>query len=209
MGAAALLALAGASTATAQGACPAGFRSATSDSFGIPVCAAERVSDRALEHAAGVMNRLLDFDRNGTADSPPVLAELRDSGAFYAVFPNEPAVDRFFDRLHDSQHDTYEASVVVMEDEMDISGREGWDPTIEEALHVITQFGYAEAFPEAFGEFRGSAIADLMDAARGATTRGCRTAIRRGPSTPTTTEAVTTAARLPNSPSGPSPRCVV
>lgn len=167
MGTAALLALAGASTATAQGACPAGFRSATSDSFGIPVCATERVSDRALEHAAGVMNRLLDFDQNGTPDSPPVLAELRDSGAFYAVFPNERAVDRFFDRLDDSQHDSYEASVVVMEDEMDISGREGWDPTIEEALHVITQFGYAEAFPEAFGEFRGSAIADLMDAARG------------------------------------------
>ena len=81
-----LLALAGASTAAAKSACPAGFRSATGDS-GILVCATERVSNRALEHAVGVMNRLLDFDRNGTPDSLPVLAELHDSGAFYAVFP--------------------------------------------------------------------------------------------------------------------------
>ena len=45
-----------------------------------------------------------------------------------------------------------------MEDEMDISGREGWDPTIEEALHVITQFGYAEAFPEALASFAAAPL---------------------------------------------------
>ena len=50
---------------------------------------------------------------------------------------------------------------------MDINGRAGWDPTIEEALHLITRYGDAEVYPEAFGEFPGSAIAVLMDEARG------------------------------------------
>ena len=42
-----------------------------------------------------------------------------------------------------------------------------FDPTLEEALHLVTQFGYAETYPEDFGEYAGSQIADLMDIARG------------------------------------------
>lgn len=51
-----------------------------------------------------------------------------------------------------------DVATVVFEDEMDINGRAGWDPTIEEALHLITGYGYAEVYPEAFGEFPGSAL---------------------------------------------------
>ena len=38
---------------------------------------------------------------------------------------------------------------------------------VEEALHLATQFGYAEVYPDDFGERPGSTIADLMDVARG------------------------------------------
>ncbi|MAV48140.1 MAG: hypothetical protein CBC49_009055 [Alphaproteobacteria bacterium TMED89] len=154
-------------SALSQSTCPDKLRGNGVDTFGVPVCATDQVSNRALVHANKVMRSLLDYDQNGVPDSPVVLDEVLDSGAFFAVFPNERAADRLFDSLNDSQHETYDALVSVFEDEMDISGREGWDPTIEEALHLITQFGYAEVFPDIFGEFRGSAIADLMDEARG------------------------------------------
>ena len=34
-------------------------------------------------------------------------------------------------------------------------------------LHLVTQFGYARAFPAVSGEEPGTAIADAMDTARG------------------------------------------
>lgn len=155
-----------ASNALAQ-SCPSPFRSASIATFGVPVCALERVSDRALDHAATVMETLLDYDRDGKPDNPRVLETLVSSGSFYAVFRNEREIDRFFDGLDDHEHDRYETAITVMEDEMDITGRDGWDPTVEEALHLITQFGYAALYPSVFGEMKGSEIADLMDQARG------------------------------------------
>ena len=43
----------------------------------------------------------------------------------------------------------------------------GFDATLEEVLHMITQQGYANAYPSVFGEVKGSTIAGYMDAARG------------------------------------------
>ena len=42
-----------------------------------------------------------------------------------------------------------------------------YDGALEEILHPITQHGYANAYPEVFGEKRGSTLAKCMDAARG------------------------------------------
>ena len=42
-----------------------------------------------------------------------------------------------------------------------------YDGALEEILHPITQHGYANAYPEVFGEGRGSILAKCMDAARG------------------------------------------
>ena len=44
-----------------------------------------------------------------------------------------------------------------------------FDPTVEEALHLITQFGYAYAYiyTEDLGERYGSTLSNLTDVARG------------------------------------------
>ena len=44
---------------------------------------------------------------------------------------------------------------------------DGFDATLEEVLHLISQNGFAYAYPETFGEYSGSIIATYMDAARG------------------------------------------
>ena len=43
----------------------------------------------------------------------------------------------------------------------------GYDATLEEVLHLITQNGYAYAYPNVFGESKGTTIAGYMDTARG------------------------------------------
>ena len=42
-----------------------------------------------------------------------------------------------------------------------------FDATYEEVLHLVTQAGYAHAYPKVFGERHGTAIAKAMDRARG------------------------------------------
>ena len=43
----------------------------------------------------------------------------------------------------------------------------GFDATLEEVWHVISQHGYANAYPTIFGEKKGTTIANYMDIARG------------------------------------------
>jgi len=44
---------------------------------------------------------------------------------------------------------------------------DGFDATIEEVLHLISQNGFAYAYPEIFGEYKDTTIASYMDVARG------------------------------------------
>ena len=47
--------------------------------------------------------------------------------------------------------------LAVFTNEMNLSGS-GWDPTIEEGLHLITHMGYAHAYPDIFGQNKDSHI---------------------------------------------------
>ena len=43
----------------------------------------------------------------------------------------------------------------VFTKEMNLNSKD-WDPTIEEALHLITHMGYAQAYPNIFGQNKNS-----------------------------------------------------
>ena len=68
-----------------------------------------------------------------------------------------------FGYLNASKNDKF---TIVFEDEMIIQGNE-FDPTLEEALHLVTQFGFVSVYPLDFGEDKYSKIAEYMNIARG------------------------------------------
>lgn len=106
-----------------------------------------------------VMTAILDFDGDGAPDNAAVVGGLAAQQAAFVVVSSEPQA-RHFARLSGRANFT-----TVFDDEMVRRGPD-FDLTLEEALHLVTKFGYAETYPEDFGEYAGSWIADLMDIAR-------------------------------------------
>lgn len=166
-------------------------------SFGIEICAMPKVNDKYLSHAKKVMDKLIDYNDNGLVDNQKAIDEIIRTGSAFAIFRSEREVHKFEDVFYpeevmeemekitrqngldfDSDEDedkigalleqNFGTFLAVFTEEMNLSlGGKTWDPTIEEALHLITHMGYAQAYPNIFGQNKHSEIAKLMDKARG------------------------------------------
>lgn len=130
---------------------------------GLAVYGTEEVCDGDLLHVAHVLAQYLDNDEDGEADSSAVHGELFDRSAAMVVFgaPDDADATAFFDA------DLPEELAVqdLYADEIHPGGaaEELFDATLEETLHLVTTWGYAQAFPVTFAESPGSAIAAAMD----------------------------------------------
>ena len=166
-------------------------------SFGIEICAMPKVEDKFLNHAKKIMDKLVDYNNDGVVDNQKVIDKIISTGSVFAIFRSEREVYKFenvfypeevmeemdmitrqngLDFDSDEDEDKIEALLeqnfgtflAVFTEEMNLSSRgKTWDPTIEEALHLITHMGYAQAYPNVFGQNKHSEIAKLMDEARG------------------------------------------
>ena len=135
----------------------------TSDVFGIKIYATENIDNEKVLHAASILAEYLDNDEDGNADNQRIVNRLIDKKAWLLMAMNEEesrAAIRFpignfaFLELYDE-----EVSI--------INGNPRFDASLEEILHLITQHGYAEVYPNKFGENKNSEIAKAMDEARG------------------------------------------
>ena len=162
-------------------------------SFGVEICAMPKVNDKYLIHAKKVMDKLIDYNNDGIVDNQKAIDEIIRTGSAFAIFRSEREVSKFENVFYpeevmeqmedvikqngwdfDSDEDKiaallepkYGTFLAVFTEEMNLNSK-GWDPTIEEALHLITHMGYAQAYPHIFGQNKHSEIAKLMDEARG------------------------------------------
>ena len=135
----------------------------TTEVFGIKIYATENVANDKIFHAASVLAQYLDNDEDGVVDNQLVLNELVEKKVWLLMVENEseldaairiPPMGKPFQDLHDE-----EVSL--------INGSPRFDASLEEVLHLITQHGYAEVYPNIFGENKDSEIAKAMDMARG------------------------------------------
>ena len=135
----------------------------TTEVFGIKIYATENVANDKIFHAASVLAQYLDNDEDGVVDNQLVLNELVEKKVWLLMVENEseldaairiPPMGKPFQDLHDEE--------VTL-----INGSPRFDASLEEVLHLITQHGYAEVYPNIFGENKDSEIAKAMDMARG------------------------------------------
>ncbi len=131
--------------------------------FGIDIYAVPQVADAKLLHAANVMAQYLDNDEDGMIDNQLVVDKMLEKKAFMVMWNSENDLNEFpsgregQDLGNEETNPTYVSS--------GLSGR--FDASLEEVLHIITHAGYAEAYPNVFGERAGTTISDAMDKARG------------------------------------------
>ena len=142
------------------------------DVFGLRVLSTSSVSDAKVLHTANVLAEYLDNDENGTVDQPEVLTKLLGGStseiATLVLFASENEQESFandFEMLTSVLSRTQN----LFADEIFENGSQGddRDATLEEVLHLVTDLGWDEAFPEVWGERKGSSLADAMDLARG------------------------------------------
>ncbi len=162
-------------------------------SFGIEICAMPKVDDKYLKHAKKIMDKLVDYNGDGKVDNQKVIDKIIKTGSVFAVFRNsrdERNFGKYFypdevmeeikdimerngwdfqsdeDKITAVFEPKYGTFLSVFTKEMNLNST-NWDPTIEEVLHLITHMGYAQAYPNIFGQTKNSRIAKLMDEARG------------------------------------------
>lgn len=141
------------------------------DVFEVSIYASEEVPREKVLHAAGVMAQYLDNNEDGKPDNPAVVRELVSREAVLFMFPllDSRAEGEFIEGLEEYLDDG-ELAMQPLYGEESIPGgpaRGEFDPTLEEVLHLITNSGYAYAYPDTFGERPGTQIAEAMDVARG------------------------------------------
>ena len=137
------------------------------DVFGINIFATQAVSDNDIKHCAAVMAEYLDNDENGTIDNQLVVDEMVAQNASMVMFGSDGSADQstFFNSYNGNW-----ALQDLYGDETHPNGstqQNGFDATLEEVLHLITHVGYANVYPNVWGENVGTSLGNAMDIARG------------------------------------------
>ena len=143
--------------------------------FGVHIFASPITPENKLSHAASVLAQYLDNNEDGIPDNTRVLSHLVSRNVFIIMPGTEAEMERVEMGLIAEAGYRFGQDLYGEETKPDflvdgkINAPDGhyYDGALEEILHPITQHGYANAYPEVFGEVRGSTLANCMDAARG------------------------------------------
>ena len=135
----------------------------TTEIFGIKIYATNKVDNEKMLHAASILPEYLDNNEDGQVDNQKVVDKLIEKNVWLLLVKNESDQnDAERINLKNSNYQDLRDEDITL-----VNGSPRFDASLEEVLHLITQHGYAEVYPEVFGEKKGSKIADAMDIARG------------------------------------------
>ena len=143
--------------------------------FGVHIFASRTTPEDKLSHAAGVLAQYLDNNEDGVPDNTRVLSQLVSRNVFIIMPGTEAEMERLEMDPVDKAGYRYGQGLYgeetkpgfLVDGKINAPDGHYYDGALEEILHPITQHGYANAYPEVFGEVRGSILAKCMDAARG------------------------------------------
>jgi len=132
--------------------------------FGIDIYAVSTVEDEKLLHAANVMAQYLDNDEDGNVDDPNVLSAMQSARAFMVMWKSENDLERL-DPPDGREGQDLGNDETRPEWHRNKTGE--FDASLEEVWHIISHAGYANAYPDVFGEGAGTTLSNAMDLARG------------------------------------------
>ena len=140
--------------------------------FGVNIFATKDTPDSKVRHASNVLAQYLDNNADGTPDNPAVANAMTQVNASIIMVASEDDMESVFRRVPEGFHEMVDRGRLRVQDlygeETDPPKAEGrFDASLEEILHLITSVGYAQTYPDVFGEEPGSTIAGYMDNARG------------------------------------------
>ena len=143
--------------------------------FGVHIFASQTTAKDKLSHAAGILAQYLDNDEDGVPDNTLVLSQLVSRNVFIIMPGTEAEMEQLeMDLIAEAGYrfgqDLYGEETkpdFLVDGKINAPDGHYYDGALEEILHPITQHGYANAYPEVFGEERESTLAKCMDTARG------------------------------------------
>ena len=130
--------------------------------FGLYIYATNTTADNKLLHAASILAEYIDNDEDGKPDNPKIMeALLKGKGAIVMAKTEEEA--RSLRRVKRPR-----GQGLYDEETIPNARAEGrFDASLEEVLHMVSDVGWAGAYPTVFGRVPGTKIAEAMDRARG------------------------------------------
>ncbi len=143
------------------------------DVFGIQIFASKHVSTNDFNHAQAVLAEYLDNDENGIVDNKAVVESLVSNDSALIMFQDQDSAEDFHRKskewIEDLDLNVYELYGDETHPHGSSSNR-GFDASLEEILHLITEQGYARVYPNIFGMENGdkkSLLQKAMDRSRG------------------------------------------
>ncbi|WP_269611906.1 DUF4214 domain-containing protein [Prochlorococcus marinus] len=133
--------------------------------FGVKIYATSTTLDSDIQHAASVMAEYLDNNGDGKVDDSAVINAMVQNKATLVMFKDEAEQESSnLSALEGSELNFQNLWGAETIPNGAASGQ--FDASLEEVLHLITDYGYVKAYPAAFG-LSSSLLTEAMDVARG------------------------------------------
>lgn len=128
--------------------------------FGIDFYATADTPDDKIIHAVNVLAKRLDSDEDGVPDNQKIVDAMIAKKATMVAAMNSRDL-----RQYDNPYPNWQN--VSTENVRPLGEGGKYDEAIEEVLHLITDYGWENAYPEGFARRRGTRLAEASETARG------------------------------------------
>jgi len=140
--------------------------------FGVHCAATNSVPRAKFLHMVQVLAQYLDNDEDLVPDDPRVIQAMKGNlggkPALMLLFQNEAEANSVFQQHWSTLRNYRFQELFAFECKPGGSSQHGgFDATLEEVLHLVTDTGYARAYPSVFGTSVDTELCDAMDVARG------------------------------------------
>ena len=133
------------------------------DVFGIKVLGLKNTPDKKMKNARDILEQWLDNDSDKKPDNILLVNQLVENNCSIAMGKSIRKIDNILDKKLIKEG----ISEIQVSRMFALAANEPEIAYLEEILHMITSCGYANVYPEVFGEKEGTKIALAMDKARG------------------------------------------